>query len=259
MMVLVDLINIAARGKLQEILRRKSRIAQYFTASFIGSLPGCFGGFTNVSLYIHGLISFGALTGSMVAMSGDEAFVMLALFPDKAVLLFIILFFLGAAAGFLTDLITKKLNLKFCEDCGGMSSDQPKIVFREYFKNHVWNHIIKKHILKTALWTFSALLLIEILNQFIDLEQYSADYKLTLLFLGALAGLIPESGPHLLFVSLFARGMVPFSVLLTSAIVQDGHGMLALLPHSVSDVVRIKLINFVYGLSIGLLVYIAGF
>ena len=45
-------------------------------------------GFFNVSFYVHGLISFGTLTGGMIATSGDEAFVMLALFPKQALLLF---------------------------------------------------------------------------------------------------------------------------------------------------------------------------
>ena len=32
-------------------------------ASFLGSTPGCLGAFMNVSLYIHGTISFGAIVG----------------------------------------------------------------------------------------------------------------------------------------------------------------------------------------------------
>lgn len=259
MMILVDAVNILAKGKIQDFLKKREGFPQYFTASLIGSLPGCFGGFTNVSLYIHGLISFGALTGSMVAMSGDEAFVMLALFPEQAVLLFGILFILGIIAGFFTDLAVKKYKLKFCEDCAGLSAKEKQKDFRNYLREQVWNHIIKKHIRKTAVWTFFALLVMEAANLFINLEQFTSDYKLAFLFMGAIAGLIPESGPHLLFVTLFARGMVPFSVLLTSSIVQDGHGMLALLPHSVKDVVRIKIINFLFGLTIGFIVYIAGF
>ena len=46
------------------------------------------------------------------------------------------------------------------------------------------------------------------------------------LLTGALVGIIPESGPHLIFVMLYAQGLVPFSVLLTSSFVHDGHGML---------------------------------
>ena len=54
----------------------------------------------------------------------------------------------------------------------------------------------------------------------------------------ALLGIVPESGPHLVFVTLFAQGAVPFSVLLASSVVQDGHGMLPLLAESRGEFVK---------------------
>jgi hypothetical protein len=71
--------------------------------------------------------------------------------------------------------------------------------------------------------------------------------------------LIPESGPHLIFVTLFAEGLIPFSVLLTSSIVQDGHGMLPLLSYSVKDSVIIKAFNFFFGIILGLIVFGFGY
>jgi hypothetical protein len=53
MMVLVDLINVWTRGKIKVFLAKGKKYRQYIIASFIGSLPGCVGGFTNVSLYIY--------------------------------------------------------------------------------------------------------------------------------------------------------------------------------------------------------------
>jgi hypothetical protein len=79
-----------------------------------------------------------------------------------------------------------------------------------------------------------------------------------LFFVGALIGLIPESGPHLIFVTLFANGLIPFSVLFTSSFVQDGHGMLPMLSYSVKDSVLLKTFNLVFGLSLGLLFYAVG-
>ena len=73
-----------------------------------------------------------------------------------------------------------------------------------------------------------------------------------------LAGLIPESGPHLLFLTLFAKGAIPFSILMASSIVQDGHGMLPLLAHSRIDFLRIKGINFAVGLVVGLVGHVTG-
>jgi len=73
-----------------------------------------------------------------------------------------------------------------------------------------------------------------------------------------LVGLIPESGPHLIFVTLFAQGLVPFSVLLTSSMVQDGHGMLPMLSYSLKDSIKLKAFNFVIGLTVGLIFYMVG-
>jgi hypothetical protein len=117
---------------------------------------------------------------------------------------------------------------------------------------------VKKHLWKTALWTFGALAIVELGLHYLHLEEFSSQYKIGFLFLGALVGLIPESGPHLLFVTLYAQGLIPFSVLLTSSIVQDGHGMLPLLSFSLKDSVKIKLFNLGFGLTIGLLLFAAG-
>jgi hypothetical protein len=259
MMIFVDIINTWSKGKISQLLRSGRQLRQYVVSSLIGTLPGCFGGFTNVSLYMHGLISFGALSGSMISVSGDEAFVMLALFPQTALVLFAILFVLGIAGGKITDVIVKRFKISTCEGCEELVVHKNEHDFKHFIKEHLFKHIIKKHIWKIALWTFGALLIIEIGIEYLHLENFTSDYKIAFLFLGALAGLIPESGPHLLFVTLFAKGMVPFSVLLTSSIVQDGHGMLPLLSYSLKDSIKIKVINFIFGLALGLVVFAFGF
>ena len=71
------------------------------------------------------------------------------------------------------------------------------------------------------------------------------------LLIAGLTGLIPESGPHLIFVTLFAQGAIPFSVLLASSAVQDGHGMLPMLAHSRREFLLIKAINLAAGLALG--------
>ena len=82
-----------------------------FHSSLLGSPPACFGSFAGVSLYIHGMISFGAITGLMLATAGDEQFIMLAMIPETALILFAILFLLGIIAGYLTDFLIKKINI----------------------------------------------------------------------------------------------------------------------------------------------------
>jgi len=111
MMILVDALNVLSKNKLQNFFINAKKFKQYVLSSFIGAMPGCIGAFTNVSLYIHGLISFGALAGSMIAVSGNEAFVMLAMFPKEALILFFILFIIGIFSGMLIDSFVKKFNI----------------------------------------------------------------------------------------------------------------------------------------------------
>ena len=258
MMIIIDIINLWTKGKIGILLRKKGKNRQYIVSSFIGTIPGCFGGFTNVSLYIHGLISFGALAGSMIAVSGDEAFVMIAMFPKTAIILFLVLFFIGIFSGIIIDLIVKHFNIPTCSDCGELVIHNTERNFKHFIKEHVYVHIIKKHIWKIALWTFGALIVVEISLRYLNLQHFTTAYPIIFLFVGALIGLIPESGPHLLFVTLFASGLIPFSVLLTSSIVQDGHGMLPLLSYSFKDSIKIKLFNFAFGLVIGLILFSFG-
>lgn len=73
-----------------------------------------------------------------------------------------------------------------------------------------------------------------------------------------LVGLIPESGPHLLFLTLFVEGAIPFSIFLASSIVQDGHGTLPLLAESQGAFLKVKAINFAVGLMVGGIGYVSG-
>jgi len=258
MMILVDIINVLTKKKLESFFKNAKRFRQYIYASLIGTTPGCIGGFANVSLYIHGLISFGALAGSMIAVSGDEAFVMIAMFPKDAVILFAILFIIGIFSGWTIDFIIAKYKISTCKNCKEMVTHPRENSFRHYLTEHVYGHIIKKHLWKVALWTFGALVVVQFGLQYLHLEEFTSQYKIVFLIVGALVGLIPESGPHLIFVTLFAQGLVPFSVLLTSSIVQDGHGMLPMLSYSLKDSIKLKIFNFSIGIIIGLMFYSLG-
>ena len=78
------------------------------------------------------------------------------------------------------------------------------------------------------------------------------------MILAALVGMIPESGPHMVFISLFAGGFVPFSVLLTSSMSQDGHTSLPLLASSTRSFLIAKIINALFAILIGSVFYILG-
>jgi len=128
-----------------------------------------------------------------------------------------------------------------------------------YLKEHVWEHIAKKHLLKVFLWSFFAILFINIGLKYWNVEEFIKSHMFAVLIIASLLAIIPESGPHLIFVVMFANGLIPFSVLLASSIIQDGHGMLPLLSYSFKDSVLIKLFNFSFGLIIGGGLYLLGF
>jgi len=79
---------------------------------------------------------------------------------------------------------------------------------------------------------------------------------LIMLLLAIVIGIIPESGPHMIFVTLYAGGMIPFSILLASSISQDGHGSLPLLAESKRGFLYVKSVNMVVALVVGLMGYI---
>jgi hypothetical protein len=97
-----------------------------------------------------------------------------------------------------------------------------------------------------------------VMDHFINLNQIITDNKWLVLLIAVAIGLIPESGPHLIFVTLFAQGLLPLSILAASSIVQDGHGMVPLLAHSRKDFITVKLLNAATGLIAGTLMLLAG-
>jgi hypothetical protein len=321
MMLIIEYINVQTRGAWQNVLKRR-RWFQYILASLLGAIPGCLGAFTIVTLYSHRIVSFGALVATMIATSGDEAFVMFAMFPGKALLLTAVLFGLGMIVGFITDrvvpsnllkkeFIEKKLPLHEEERCicfqKNMVMKQLRhcsfqralllfmlillilgfstgyigpsewnwiritliitsaislfIVFtvpEHFLDEHLWEHIVKVHLPRIFLWVFGVLLVVHFVFEPLDISQWITANQLIVLLIACLVGLIPESGPHMIFVTLFAQGMIPMSVLLASSIVQDGHGMLPLLAESKQGFVYVKAINLIVGIAIGLIGYMTG-
>jgi len=321
MMLIVDFLDMFSKKRLTQMMKG-GMWRQYSVASLLGATPGCLGAFMDVSLYVHGLISFGALTGAMIATSGDEAFVMLAKFPGTALLLFGLLFAISLPFAWVADRVVKGAGYVPCESCklheyhaeeeihrfnwkgvmenfrrvsparytllfafgffaaaiflgiaGPQSWDWKRVtllillflalgtvltVSDHYLKEHIWSHIVKAHVWRVFLWTFFALLVVHIGLKYWDVRGLISNNMAWMFLLGALVGIIPESGPHLVFVMLFAEGVIPFSVLFTSSFVQDGHGMLPLLSYTVKDSVLIKILNLAFGLGVGMVLYLIG-
>jgi hypothetical protein len=127
-----------------------------------------------------------------------------------------------------------------------------------FLEEHLWRHVVRGHAPRVFLWTFGALLVMHLLVDRWDLADLIQRGQWIVLGIAGLVGLVPESGPHLIFVTMFAKGVVPFSILLASSIVQDGHGMLPLLAHSRRAFFAVKLINLLMGLVVGALLMAIG-
>ncbi len=127
-----------------------------------------------------------------------------------------------------------------------------------FLKKHLWNHIIKKHFLKLFLWTLGAFSFMYILNQFVDIENWVKSNIDIVMLLAILIGIIPTSGPNLIFISLFVGGVIPISVLIANSIVQDGNGSIPLLAESQKSFLITKGINVLAGLLVGYSMLLAG-
>ena len=349
MMMMIESLNIESRGMLFKGLR-KTKIGQVVVAALLGSVPGCMGGFATVSLYTHRLFSFGALVAMMIASSGDEAFVMLAMIPEQALMIFAGLFVLAVIVGVAVDLIYDRRHARHCakhehEECGMdagcdtgyavheghegrhygwkrmvmfvglavfitalatgnlghehhhahaedmaniheyghihehehehetgtlhidlLSEDWMNVLFAglsvivlvvllvasdHVVEEHLWNQIVRKHLPVIFAWTFGVLLVLGIALQHFDISHWISDNTALMILLATVIGIIPESGPHMIFVTLYAAGVVPMPVLLASCISQDGHASIPLLAESKKSFAYAKLINCVIALAVG--------
>lgn len=377
MMLMIEYFNIHSHGRWFSLIK-DSKIKQILLGSLLGLVPGCIGGFATVSLYTHRLLSLGALVAMMIASSGDEAFVIMAMIPREGFILFGILFVISIITGIVVDYVLyKNPQQDLCPDnfeihshieednrkipsifrlesykvmlkpskeriailvgialfiaavimgilaCGHdhsadaasaagtyvcehghvhthadahmhshedhhthmhahghthndvtlniLNEKSINIVFaiisiitlfftatanEHFIKDHLWKHVIKRHMVSIFLWTFGTLLVCHIGMQYLDIEHWISNNMFLVILLAIAIGIIPESGPHLVFVTLFAQGVLPFYVLLVNSIVQDGHSALPLLAESKMSFVKAKLINIAVGLIVGIACFI---
>lgn len=325
MMMLIESLDVSSHGGL---LRRlsASRTGQVVISAMLGAIPGCMGGYATVSLYTHGAMSFGALVAMMIATCGDETFVMLAMFPGKALAIMAFLLALAIAAGLLTDRLIPASMLprldKACKmdgvvpdthghgECGDaarrhpgwrrmvllaavtafiaalasgalghdggthahdgglnlLSEDWMNILFAglslvmiaviarapdSFVDGQLWRHIVCRHFPRTFAWTFGILVMVGLLTGMVDISGWIGSNTALMVVLAVLVGIIPESGPHLIFVTLYAGGILPLPVLLASSIAQDGHACLPLLAESPRSFALAKAINCALGLCVG--------
>lgn len=359
MMLIIEYVNVQSRGSWIRPLKQKGWL-QIILAAFMGLIPGCLGTYTAVSLYSHKIFSFAALVTVMIATSGDEAFLMLSIIPEKALLVFGVIFIISIIVGFIIYAFMRNKNLiKLPENHLALHDEHadcicfdPKNIIKQFrnisfqrailvfgillflfglisgefghnheiiplhgdeieivhnhdhnhaheadinaiddsthssdwnwistsflivslialfiistvndhfLEDHLWGHIIKKHFAKIFLWTFGTLLFIHLLGNYLDINYWIENNMISILVIAVLIGIIPESGPHYIFILLFAQGTIPISILIANSIVQDGHGALPLLAESKRSFILVKLANVIVGFIIGYLGMQIGF
>jgi hypothetical protein len=125
------------------------------------------------------------------------------------------------------------------------------VVSNHFLEEHLWHHVVVKHIPRIFFWVGTTMILIYGLNQVVSLQDLLQGHRWSLLVLACLIGLIPDSSPQLAFVTLFATGHIPFSILLANSVAQDGHGLIPMLAHSKPLFFIIKIFNAVIAFVIG--------
>ena len=120
-----------------------------------------------------------------------------------------------------------------------------------FVEEHLWEHIVKRHLPVIFAWTFGVLFILGIGLQYVQIDHWISNNTALMILLATLVGIIPESGPHMIFVTLFAAGVVPFPVLLASSISQDGHASIPLLAENRRSFLWAKIINCAVALTAG--------
>lgn len=261
MMSVIEFINIENKGRWFKSLK-DSPFRQVLTGTILGAIPGCVGGFASVSLYTHSIIGAGALLSTMIVSTGDEAFVLLATSPSLFFKLLAILCAIGFCTGLAISLTKKKRQKSLCPESFRIHQEdhnhKKSRNLKHFLKEHIWEHIVKKHLLSVFLWSFGALVLCGAIAEYINIEDWITgreSYMPLVVTAAAVIGLIPQSGPHMVFILLVAQGTLPFYVLLTSAISQQGHVSLPLLAQSKRSWVLSKVFCALLGTAAGMFCY----
>ena len=361
MMMVIEFINVRTGGLWSKRLQ-KSPWIQILFAIIMGVIPGCLGTYTVVSLYVHRVVNFPALMAALITTTGDEAFFMFSLFPEKALLINLILIILAIIIATILQFSLKnkfiglkdkemsfpihenescshshhhhhsvKKNIKnisfvrallitLClgvltlvlsgvidgshhlnllmggaseesvihsierqqvtetlshQDCGGEhhhshggEADWIRIILiilfvailiivtvaeEHFLEEHLWQHVIKIHLPKIFFWTFTVILCLTVLNNYVNIHDIIDSKPFIVLLIAILIGLIPQSGPHLIFLILFANGDLPLGIFLANCIVQDGHGALPLLAESRKAFFISKTIKVVVAIFAGII------
>lgn len=130
------------------------------------------------------------------------------------------------------------------------------VVPEHFITEHLWEHIIKKHFVKLIFWTVAIISFIGIIQYFIPentIKNIMEGQYFYLLIGSIVIGFFPVSGPNLIFFNLYISGLIPFVILLTNSIVQDGHAGIPLLAENKKIFFIVKFYKTIIALFIGII------
>ena len=87
------------------------------------------------------------------------------------------------------------------------------------------------------------------------ITQFLSQTGLLAVLVGVLVGIIPGCGPQIIFLTLFTKGLVPFSAVLANAISQDGDALFPLIAIDKRSALWATVVNTIPALVVGLLAY----
>ncbi|NLL84110.1 MAG: arsenic efflux protein [Lentisphaerae bacterium] len=112
-------------------------------------------------------------------------------------------------------------------------------------------------------WVFAAYLIFGVTEHLVGGEatitRLLTSTGLASVLIGVAVGVIPGCGPQVVFVSLYLKGMFPFSALLANVISQDGDALFPLIALDRRAAFWCTVINTIVALIVGLTAYYLGF
>lgn len=101
-LLIFGLINYKREGKLISFLEKKKKLQPIF-GSLLGLSPGCGGAIFVMPLYLKGTVTFGTIVATLIATTGDSAFVLMSTLPKKYFIVSAICFFVAIITGYIVD------------------------------------------------------------------------------------------------------------------------------------------------------------
>ena len=167
MMMVIEFINVRTGGLWSNKLQSKPWL-QILFAIIMGIIPGCLGTYTVVSLYVHRVLNFPALMAALISTTGDEAFFMFSLFPEKALLINLILIVLSIIVAVILQLTMKNKFIGLHKEMSFPIHENESCSHTHHHEHSVKSNIKNISFVRALLITMSLGVLIMVLSGVID-------------------------------------------------------------------------------------------